>query len=313
MPGHPRGFERGVNEDHYPPPKQLGILIHIILVLVLLGLSGWGIWNLTRAEVGPNFVIFLLDALLSLVPLPLFIYRAYALTRADYILDRDSLELRWGLRDEDIPLTDIEWLRPASDLTTPLRLPWLPIPGAVLGTRRHPDLGVVEFLAADAKNLLLVATSKRVYAISPTNAAKFAQTFARSTEMGSLTPAEAKSIYPSFIFSRAWENPLARFLWLAGLFLNIGLVVWVLLTIPTLSQVSLGFAPSGAALPPSPASQLILLPIESSFLFLAGLFSGLYFYRWENHRTLAVIIWASSMLTSLLFLLAVLFIISTPV
>jgi hypothetical protein len=233
--------------------------------------------------------------------------------RADYILDRDSLEIRWGLRDEDIPLSDIEWLRPASDLTTPLRLPWLPIPGAVLGTRRHPDLGVVEFLAADPGKLLLVATSKRVYAISPTNAAKFAQTFARTIEMGSLLPAKSKSVYPSFIFSRAWENPLARFLWLAGLFLNIGLVVWVMLTIPTLNQVSLGFSASGATLPPSPASQLILLPVESVFLFLVGLFVGMYFYRWETHRVLALIIWASSALTSLLFLLAVLFIISTPI
>jgi Bacterial PH domain len=302
-----------VNDGHYPPPKQFGLLVHTLLMLIMVGLAGWGIWNLTFARAGPNYAIFLLDALLALVPLPLFIYRAYALTRADYILDRDSLELRWGLRDEDIPLTDIEWLRPASDLTTPLRLPWLPIPGAVLGLRRHPDLGMVEFLAASSRNLLLVATSKRVYAISPTNAARFAQTFARTIEMGSLLPAEAKSIYPSFIFSRAWENALVRFLWLAGLFLNVGLAVWVMLTIPSLTQVSLGFGPSGATLPPSPATQLILLPIISSFLFLMGLFAGMYFYRWETHRVLAVIIWASSALTGLLFLVAVLFIISAPV
>ena len=266
-----------MNDGHYPPPKQLGLLIHAILILILGGLAGWGIWNLTFTEVGPNFVIFLLDTLLALVPLPLFVYRAYALSRADYILDRDSLEIRWGLRNEDIPLTDIEWLRPATDLTMPLRLPWLPIPGAVLGTRRHPDLGVVEFLAADPRNLLLVATTKRVYAISPTDAAQFAQTFARTIEMGSLLPAEAKSVYPSFIFSRAWDNTMARFLWLSGLFLNIGLAVWVILTIPTLNQVSLGFASSGTTLSPSPASQLILLPIESSFLWLVGLFTGLVF------------------------------------
>jgi hypothetical protein len=280
---------------------------------MLVGLSGWGIWNLSFTTVGPNFVIFLLDALLALVPLPLFLYRAYALVRADYILDRDSLELRWGLRDEDIPLTDIEWLRPASDLSTPLRLPWLPLPGAVLGLRRHPDLGVVEFLASSSRNLLLVATSKRVYAISPIDAARFAQTFARTIEMGSLLPAEARSVYPSFIFSRAWGNPLVRFLWLAGSFLNVGLGVWVMLTIPALDQVSLGFAPTGAALSPSPASQLILLPVISSFLFLTGLFAGMYFYRWETHRTLALVIWMSSALTGLLFLFAALFIISTPV
>ena len=69
----------------------------------------------------------------------------------------------------------------------------------------------------------------------------------------------------------------------------------------------------GAALSPSPASQLILLPIISSFLFLVGLFAGMYFYRWETHRILALLLWASSALSALLFLLAVLFIISTPV
>lgn len=302
-----------MNDGHYPPPKQFGLLVHFVLILVLSALAGWGIWNLTFTRVGPNFLIFLLDALLALVPLPLFLYRAYALLRANYILDRDSLELRWGLRNEDVPLTDIEWLRPASDLSTPLRLPWLPLPGAVLGLRRHPDLGVVEFLASNSKNLLLVATSKRIYAISPADAVRFAQTFARTIEMGSLLPAEAKSVYPSFVFSRAWDNPLARFLWLAGLFLNVGLIIWVMLTIPTLNQVSLGFASTGGTLPPSPASQLILVPIISSFLFLVGLFAGMYFYRWETHRVLALVLWASSALSSLLFLLAMLFIISTPV
>ena len=69
----PRGFKRGVNDGHYPPPKRFGLLVHTILVLMLVGLSGWGIWNLTFAEVGPNFVIFLLDALLALVPVPLFV------------------------------------------------------------------------------------------------------------------------------------------------------------------------------------------------------------------------------------------------
>lgn len=301
-----------MNDGHFPPPKRVGLALHIGLLLALAGLSLWGFWNLGRSAVGPNLVIFLLDGLLALVPIPLFAYRAYALWRADYILDRDSLELRWGLRDEDIPLTDIEWIRPASDLPTPLRLPWLPMPGAVLGLRRHPDLGVVEFLASDMKNLLLVGTARRVYAISPAQAAQFVQTFARAIELGSLTPATPKSVYPSFVFSQAWENPLVRFLWLVGLFLNIGLFAWVGTTIPTLGPVPLGFAPSGAPLAPSPAVQLILLPIESGLLYLTGLFAGLYYHRWERHRPLAILIWASSALTSLLFFLAVLFLVSTP-
>lgn len=301
-----------MNEEHFPPPKRRGLALHLGLLLALAGLSVWGFWNVGRSTVGPNLVIFLLDGLLALAPIPLFAYRAYALWRADYILDRDSLELRWGLRDEDIPLTGIEWIRPVHDLSTPLRLPWLPMPGAVLGLRRHPDLGIVEFLASDTKNLLLVGTARRVYAISPAQAALFVQTFARTIEMGSLTPATPKSIYPSFVFSQAWENPLVRFLWLTGFFLNIGLFIWVGMIIPALGRVPLGFDPFGAPLPPSPAAQLILLPIESGLLYLTGLFAGLYYHRWKGYRLLAILIWASSALTGLVFLLAVLFLVTTP-
>lgn len=302
-----------MNVEHYPPPKQAGLLLHAFLLITLISFSGWGFWNLGQSRMGPNLVIFLLDGLLALTPLPLFAYRAYALLRADYILDRDSLEIRWGLRNEDIPLTDIEWVRPANNLTTPLRLPWLPMPGAVLGLHRHPEFGAVEFIASSTKTLLLVGTARRVYAISPAQAAQFVQTFARTIEMGSLTPAEPKSVYPSFVFSQAWENPLVRFLWMAGLFMNVGLFTWVGLTIPTLRQVSLGFAPSSGPLAPSPAIQLILLPIESGLLFLAGLFAGLYYHRWEKHRSLAIILWISSTLTSLLFLLAVFLILSASI
>jgi hypothetical protein len=39
----------------------------------------------------------------------------------------------------------------------------------------------------------------------------------------------------------------------------------------------------------------------------------MYFYRWPTHRILALVLWTSSALSALLFLLAMLFIISTPV
>jgi hypothetical protein len=46
---------------------------------------------------------------------------------------------------------------------------------------------------------------------------------------------------------------------------------------------------------------------------LVGWIAGLYFYRWERERVLAFIVWGSGTLTSLLFLLAVLFVVTTPV
>ena len=298
---------------HFPPAKQVGLILHGILIVALAGASLWGLSNLTNAQVGPAFVSNLLIGILAFAPIPFLGYRAYALFKADYYIDRDSLAILWGLRLEDIPLTDIEWVRPASDLTHPLSLPRLRLPGAVLGTRRHPDLGAVEFIAASARNLILVATSKHVFAISPRDAASLVRTFARATELGSLTPTEAKSVYPSFVITQAWESPFARFLWMTGLLLNLGLVAWVGFLIPALLQVPLGFSVSGIPTETVPSVRLILLPLISTLMFIVGFLAGLYLYRWDKERPLAFIIWISSTLSAVLFLLAVLFLVTTPV
>jgi Bacterial PH domain len=298
---------------HFPPSKRFGLITHGIIILALGGVSTIGILNLTRAQVGPSFVTFLLAAILAFAPIPLLGYRAYALLRADYYIDRDSLAMLWGLRVEDIPLTDIEWVRPASDLTRPLSLPAFRLPGAVLGARRHPDLGLVEFIASDTRNMILVATSRRVFAISPRDSSALIRTFARAIELGSLAHAEPKSQYPSFVITQAWESPVARFLWMSGFLLNLGLIVWVGILIPSLTQVPFGFDAFGAPRNIFPSVRLIVLPLLSMAMYVAGVTAGLYFYRWEKQRPLAFIVWASSSLCALLFLMAVLFIVTTPI
>ena len=289
------------------------MIVHSTILLVLAVVAVIGFVNLSNAEVGPTFLIWLLVALFSFAPIPFFAYRIYSLWRADYHLDRDSLAISWGLRIEDIPLSDIEWMRSADDLVTPLALPSLPFPGGLLGIRRHPELGIIEFLASDAKKLLLIATAKRVFVISPENPSGLSQTFARATEMGSLQPVEAKSVYPSFVVTQAWENGIARYLWLTALFLNIGLFIWASLIIPSTPRVAIGQQFAGGTLETVPSSQLLIFPVASLLLTVIGWIAGLYFYRWDRERVLAFIIWGSSTLTSLLFLLAVLFIITTPV
>src|SRR5215213_4086288 len=285
---------------HFPPARRLGLLIHIVIIALLTTVSVFGFANLPRSQVGPQFVLNLLMALVGFAPIPLFAYRTYALLRADYFIDRDSLAMLWGLRVEDIPLTDIEWVRPASDLTVPLSLPRFRLPGALLGTRRHPDLGLVEFIASSSRNLILIATSKRVFAISPQNAAGLVQTFARATEMGSLMATEAKSVYPSFLITQAWESSIARFLWMSGILLNLGLIVWVGILIPSLSQIPFGFNTFGVPSETAASTQLILLPLVSSLMFIIGVTAGLYFYRWERQRPLAFIVWLSSTLSAFL-------------
>jgi hypothetical protein len=298
---------------HFPPDRRFGLFIHAVLIAVLAAISVFGLVSLSAVQAGPRFVVYLMTALISFLPVPLLGYRAYALLRADYYIDRDSLAMLWGLRIEDIPLTDIEWVRPASDLTRPLLLPRLRLPGAVLGTRRHPDLGHVEFIASSSRNLILIATSKRIFAISPRNPAGLVQTFARATEMGSLMPTEAKSVYPSFLITQAWDSSMARFLWISGILLNLGLIAWVGVLIPSLSQIPFGFNPFGAPNEIAPSTQLILLPLVSGLMFVVGMTAGLYFYRWDRQRPLAFILWGSSTLCAILFLLAVLFLVTTPI
>ena len=138
-----------MNVGHFPPPKRRGLVVHGAIILVLTIVAVIAFINLSRADVGPAFLISLLVGLFTFAPIPLFVYRAYSLLRADYYMDRDSLAINWGLRVENIPLTDIEWIRSINDLTRPLVLPALSLPGGLLGVRRHPDLGVVEFLASD--------------------------------------------------------------------------------------------------------------------------------------------------------------------
>ena len=302
-----------INIGHFPPPKQRGLILHGIVILILTAITIFAFINISRADVGPSFLIALLIAFASFIPIPFFLYRLYSLWRADYYISRDSLTINWGLRIEDIPLTDIEWIRPADDLTHPVSLPSFPIPGGLLGTRRHPDLGMVEFLASDSRKLLLVATAKRVFVISPEDSAGLSQTFARITELGSITSVESKSVYPSFVVIQAWESGLARYLWLSGLFLNIGLFIWASLIIPSTPRVALGPQFAGSALETVSSSQLIIFPLAGLLLSVISWIAGLYFYRWEKERVLAFIVWGSSTFTSLLFLLAVLFIVTTPV
>jgi hypothetical protein len=274
--------------------------------------SAWSFWRMSAAPVGLEFVAFILSGIVSFAPVPLLGYRAYALYRAQYELNRESLELRWGLRRELIPLSDIEWIRPMEDLSHPIAPPAIPMPGAVLGLKRHRDLGVVEFLSSRVRGILLVGTAKRVYAISPARPKQFLDTFARAVELGSLRQADPESQYPSFVFAQAWNLGLVRYLWLSTLFLNLGLTAWISLLIPSSPEFALGYRPDRSA-DLVPSAQLTIVPLVSALLSMTAWIAGLYFFRLEKRRPVAIVMWVGAAFASLLFLLAVLFIVITPI
>jgi hypothetical protein len=300
----------GATTIEYPPPRQRGVSIHVTLIVALAVITAVAAWLATNEPIGLRFTLYILAAGLAFTPLSFLIYRLYSLQRGSYSLDRDKLTITWGLRLEQIPVADIEWVRPRSALARPLLLPFFCLPGSVLGHRRVPELGLVEFIASEAGPLLLVSTRTRIIAISPADPVGFVQNLQNAMEMGSLSPAAAESVFPTFVVGEAWRSPLARFLWLAGLFLNIGLLAWVSALAPTLGPIPLGFLPSGAPGERVPGVGLILLPVLSIFLSALGWVLGLVFHRRPNQHALAHLLWVGSVLTSILFLIAVLFIVS---
>jgi hypothetical protein len=294
------------------PPRRRGRTLHFVLILVLTSIVAVLAFLISRQPVNLTFTGLVVAALLALIPIPFLAYRLYSLNNANYSINREQLAIKWGLRVEHIPASDIEWVRPLTALSGPIPKPFFRLPGSVLGMRHHPDLGPIEFLASDEKSLLLVATPRKIFAISPQDPVNFLQEIQRAIEMGSLTPAAPRSVYPSFIVAQAWDSLAARYLWLAGFFINIGLFAWVSLMTPARARISLGFLPSGAARPASPGYSLILLPVVSIFFHLVGWAFGLIIYRREDRRPMSFIVWTGGLVSSLLFLLAVLFIVITP-
>lgn len=292
----------------FKPPLAQGLAVQGGALLILVTGASAAAWLALLLPVGLDFILFLLLALALFLPIPLLIYRLYALLSARYTVEREGLRLRWGLRGEDLPLSEIEWVRMATDLAFDIPRPRFIWPGAMLGTRRVRELGLVEYMASGSRNLTLIATPARVYAISPTDARGFLAAVRKANELGSLLPFTAYSTRPAMFLRRVWGDRLARWLILASLILDMALFVQVSLMIPARQQVSFGFDPAGLPLPPGPPQMLMLFPILAGAAFIFDLFAGIYFYRSEAQRPAARLLFASMPVTPLLLIIALAFI-----
>ena len=286
-------------ETEFTPPRTTGMFFQGGLMLIL---GSAGVYFFYRATQDPSGVNFLLDMLIALVlfaPLPLLGYRLYALVNALYILRREGLMIRWGLRREDIPLSSIEWMRPANEIGFRLPLPWLRWPGAVIGRRMVTELGQVEFLSADMKHMILVATPGRVFAISPESAKAFMATFRQVNELGSLTPIDAQSVYPSVFIGRVWEDPIGRWLILGSFITGVILLAGAAIAVPGLETIQ-WVEPGSTA----PAERLLLLPVLNGLIWLLNLAAGTLLYRRGGDQQIAAyLLWGTSALTGILLLI----------
>jgi hypothetical protein len=292
----------------FQPPRQIGLLFNIGVIVVLTLAAVWLFILAVNAPLGLPFLLYLLGALNLAVPLPVLAFRLYGLLRSHYDLERNGIRLQWGFRAEDIPITSVQWVHLAEDLITPLELPRIRWPGALVGEMTHPELGTVEFMASEAVGLVLIGTQNKTYVISPEAPQKFTRTFQNQLEMGSLAPFPAYSAYPRFLLLDIWRLPVARGFLIVSVVLSLALFIWVALLVPTLSTVSLGFSPTKESLPPVASSQLFLLPVVNLLLQVAGNLLAMYYYRQDQNHPLMYVLWISGTLMVILFLAAIFFI-----
>jgi hypothetical protein len=255
--------------------------------------------------VGPTFIVFLIPVLLAVFGVPVLLYRLNTLQSSTYTLERDSIRLQWGLRVEVLPTNSILWVRPASDLIEKLRLPWLRWHGSVRGTRRLVGGTIVEYMASHTRDLVLIGTYEKVFAVSPENPSDFLQAYQRLTELGSLLPSQPRTVLPTFIVARVWQTPVARNMILLSFILGLILLIITGLVAPNLAAISLGFLPTGQPRDPIPGIRLLLLPTLNGIFWVFNLMTGLFFFRREDWQILSYILWSTSSIVAVLFLAGV--------
>ena len=292
----------------FRPPRRNGIIFHSYTIVILAIIGAYGLWKASLEESGPTFLVYLLVAILAIAFVPGFIYRIYALQRARYLLARDGISLYWGLRREEIPIDRVSWAGTAEQYKKVISKPFLHMPGAILGAQSQADGTLVEFLASSETNLVMIVTPDRTYAISPADAAEFMQTYRKLSEFGSLAPIQSMSVYPTFLLTRSWADRPARILIIISTLLALGLILLVSLNISSHPVISLRLDANGSPIELVAGVRLLLLPVLNTFFFIADMLMGLFFYRRADTKSLSYLMWASSALTSLIFMGGVYFI-----
>lgn len=287
----------------YLPHRRRGTILLGILIFIILGISFVFFWMASITSTGVLFAVYLAFGVGAILPLPMLGYRFFALNRAYYDLNRNTLTVHWGLRTEILPLREIQWIRPVVDLVDPLPPPKLHLPGAMLGIRWIDGLGKVEYLADRMDGALLVAAPSVIYVISPEDSRSFLAFYSRGVELGSLDSVSAESIQPSFIIGKLWDDQIIRNLILSGFLVGAAVAIWSILIITSRSEVYIGYQGSGI-LELVPSIRLLLLPVINGLIFLVDIVASAFFYRRDDEKYISYMVCSGSSVTGILLLIS---------
>ena len=289
-------------DQTYEPPRRLSLLFNLGLgLLAMLGTLLLLILGSGNAARDPNPLLLAL-ALTLLGVFTYLNYRTFLILTTRYLLDRSSLEIRWGFQREIIPLDLVEWAHPVSDFDSPMPLPGFLLPWQYYGKRNIRGLGLVEFSATDKPNMVLIQAGDRHFVISPESAPAFAQDFENVSALGAAEDIEPVSQNLRAMLGEIFQDGPSRKLLIAGL------VGMLLLLAVTIAFSATRLTVTWITLEQVPSNRLLLLLLVGVLVWLLNTLLGTYFYLQSLlEKRWVFLIWGWSVLVSLVLALAAVF------
>ncbi len=151
----------------------------------------------------------------------------------------------------------------------------------------------------------VIVTRENAFVISPADERGFLRAFQRATELGSLNPIPQVSVVPAAFIRQVWTDKYARLLMLVGLGFTLLFFLAVTVTIPNLTEISIGFTPQGERLEPGNPVQLLLLPVLAAMSYGMDVIGAFFFFRKEEQRPITYLLLGAGILVPALMLLSV--------
>lgn len=282
------------------PDRFLGLIVLIPLFLIFLGISIFGFTFFPRQEPGLIFFLSFILSILFLIPVAFIVYRCYGLLSSSYTLTRDRLQIKWGLRQEIIPLSEINWIHTPQEMSEEIPWPFLPMPGAYLGKVHTASGEEIEFMASNIKKMIFVGTSKGIYGISPADPEKFLDGFQRVLQMGSVFEPAHQTIKPTDWIAASWENHIARHSFVFSAIFLVLMFLWVGFRFSGVENSRLNSGSEMSFL----MRRILILPFLAGIFWIINMGIGVRLYKSDKLKQIAELIWSSGVIITFLFFIA---------
>jgi hypothetical protein len=282
----------------FAPVRSRLLAAHFFAAFLLLVSAGAGAVRLFAYPPDPIGAAALVLLVVALVCLPAVVYRLIFLFSAGYeIAPAGSLTVRFGRRQETLPLEEIEEIHSGGKIPEALRKSapgWLHM---WQGRRAAESEEPVDWLATDrGSNLLLLITPSRRLAVSPADPAGFARKITELCQLGSLEKIEPVSLQPAPLLLEIIRDLPAIGLISSGLAGATILAAYLVAVQPGLPpDQAFRFDPSGIPTSPGSPLRLLILPTAGGMVWLANTLIGWWAWR-KVQRPAAYTLWAVSLI-----------------